>query len=485
MYHCKVCNYESNAVVGFTQHMKLHSNSPNCPFACGVSECSRVFRKFAAFKSHLYRDHKSYQRSLRSSAYENIHRTLICQIEFCQSTFTNLKEFVNHLKSHIQEGRKIKCPFRGCEKEFGVKSTFSSHISRTHRNSSSEHVHETFFDNPHQNMGQSSCTETEIVEELGPEEALDTELFLKNLSLFYLKLQAKLLLPASVIQTIIEEFQDIYDLAQSDVFSKLKQKLSVLGVSNTTITNVIEELKKEDVFRQGNCILRTDQRRKTVFKTAFNYVEPQPLYLGANDSGKECFAQYVPVKETLGALFESDSFKKQYAESHSRLSTNNNVLEDIWDGQNATDNALFKSDTPSLALILYQDAFEVVNPLGSGRKKHKVLAVYLTLGNILPHNRSNIDHMQLVLLCREQDIKYFGQEKVFSLLIKDLQDLEDSGIVLRNGSVVRGAVCAIAGDNLGSHSIGGFLENFSRSTFFCRFCDIDRQTFESSPLKTC
>ncbi|GAA6084486.1 uncharacterized protein si:dkey-15h8.17 isoform X1, partial [Tachysurus ichikawai] len=32
--------------------------------------------------------------------------------------------------------------------------------------------------------------------------------------------------------------------------------------------------------------------------------------------------------------------------------------------------------------------------------------------------------MQLVLLCREQDFKYFGQDKVFSLLIKDLKDIE-------------------------------------------------------------
>ena len=97
-----------------------------------------------------------------------------------------------------------------------------------------------------------------------------------------------------------------------------------------------------------------------------------------------------------------------------------------------------------LHYTLHQDAFEVVNPLGSGRKKHKVLAVYLTLGDILPYNRSNIDHMQLVLLCREQDFKFFGQEMVFSPLIKDLKDLEDSGIVLRDSKVIRGSICAIA-----------------------------------------
>ena len=70
--------------------------------------------------------------------------------------------------------------------------------------------------------------------------------------------------------------------------------------------------------------------------------------------------------------------------------------------------------------------------------------------------------MQLVLLCREQDFffnlffffKFFGQEMVFSPLLKDLKDLEDSGIVLRDGKVTRGSVFAIAGDNLGSPDIG-------------------------------
>ncbi len=116
--------------------------------------------------------------------------------------------------------------------------------------------------------------------------------------------------------------------------------------------------------------MRTDQRRKSVFKNSFNYVEPLPLYLGTNDSGKECFVQYVPIKETLTSLFESEAFKKQYEKVHSRLSTRD-ILEDVWDGQNFTDNVLLKTETSLLALISYQDAFEVVNPLGSGRKNTK------------------------------------------------------------------------------------------------------------------
>lgn len=40
-------------------------------------------------------------------------------------------------------------------------------------------------------------------------ESTDEPLFLKNLALFYLKLQAKLLLPSTVIQSIIEDMQAV------------------------------------------------------------------------------------------------------------------------------------------------------------------------------------------------------------------------------------------------------------------------------------
>lgn len=111
------------------------------------------------------------------------------------------------------------------------------------------------------------------------------------------------------------------------------------------------------------------------------------------------------------------------------------TLEDIWDGSNVAENALFQSDPKSLGLILYQDAFEVANPLGSGKRKHKVLAVYFSLADMAPHNRSSVDQMQLALLCREQDYKYFGHDKVFSSFIRDLKDLEENGLVMSDGQV--------------------------------------------------
>jgi hypothetical protein len=98
----------------------------------------------------------------------------------------------------------------------------------------------------------------------------------------------------------------------------------------------------------------------------------------------------------------------------------------------------------------------------------------------LPHSRSVIDHIQLVLLAREADFKEFGHDKFFSPLIDDLCDIEDNGIELFTNVTVRGTIVAIVGDNLGSHCIGGFSENFSTVNYVCRYCMINKQTVKST-----
>lgn len=147
-------------------------------------------------------------------------------------------------------------------------------------------------------------------------------------------------------------------------------------------------------------------------------------------------------------------------------------------------NTFFQENPSCLKLVLYQDAFEVVNPLASAKNKHKVLAVYFSLPNMPPQIRSNVDHMQLVLLCQEKDFKEFGHAKVFSEL-NDLKELEANGIIMGDELVVKGALYCIAGDSLGSHTIGGFTENFSSSEYFCRYCLISRTEFQGADPNIC
>lgn len=80
-------------------------------------------------------------------------------------------------------------------------------------------------------------------------------------------------------------------------------------------------------------------------------------------------------KKTVAGLFKSESMQKQHSYTHLQIH-NKDVLKDIWDGKVIANNALLKSDPMSLGLILYQDSFEVVNPLGSGRKKQSACSLF-------------------------------------------------------------------------------------------------------------
>lgn len=52
-------------------------------------------------------------------------------------------------------------------------------------------------------------------------------------------------------------------------------------------------------------------------------------------------------------------------------------------------------------------------------------------------------------------------------------------------TVVTGTLYCIAGDNLGSHCIGGFTENFSFYECLCRYCLIFRNQFQGDDPTSC
>ena len=54
----------------------------------------------------------------------------------------NFREFTAHLKSHLADGSGtvVCCPYEGCSSSFKLKSSFTSHLSRKHRDMSSAHV---------------------------------------------------------------------------------------------------------------------------------------------------------------------------------------------------------------------------------------------------------------------------------------------------------------------------------------------------------
>jgi hypothetical protein len=140
------------------------------------------------------------------------------------------------------------------------------------------------------------------------------------------------------------------------------------------------------------------------------YADPVQIYLEPDDRRRHRYCYYLPIKESLQALIKHDSVVQQNHTACMRHEQTD-VMEDITDGDVLKNNAFFQSSPSPVKLLLYTDAFKVANPLGSGSKKHKVHAVYYILGDLEVYNRSNIDQIQLVLLCREVDLKNLACKK--------------------------------------------------------------------------
>ena len=109
------------------------------------------------------------------------------------------------------------------------------------------------------------------------------------------------------------------------------------------------------------------------FKEHFRHVQPQSIFLGKNKHNKQCSYQYVPINLTLTSLLNDASVWKEFktTENSAKQTTQSKLqsFSDCTDGSPYKNNVLFNENPNAIKIILYQDAFEVCNAPGSGKKK--------------------------------------------------------------------------------------------------------------------
>lgn len=110
-----------------------------------------------------------------------------------------------------------------------------------------------------------------------------------------------------------------------------------------------------------------------------------------------------------------------------------------------------------IAIHLYVDDFEICNNLGTSRKKHNLCGVYWVLGNVPPGSHSTLASIYLAVLCKTDDVKAYGYEKVLQPILQDLCILENHGVFISQlGQFAKGSVQYVIADNLAAHGISGF-----------------------------
>lgn len=130
------------------------------------------------------------------------------------------------------------------------------------------------------------------------------------------------------------------------------------------------------------------------------------------------------------------------------------------------------------------DDFEVCNPLGTSRRKHKLCGIYWTLGNLPPGSHSSLLSINLAILCKTDDVNKYGYDRILYPLLQDVKTMEQDGVFIPFlGRCLKGTNQAVVADNLGAHGIVGFKESFSGG-YICRFCTGTKTDIQLKEVKS-
>ena len=485
MLTCPACGDVCPSAKGYVAHYVVHRNDANRHFPCPYSECDKKYNCYRGFKTHVLRKHRKERAQTENNDRPMCDSSFVCTRPLCGKRVTGSSKFLTHLRLHAKNEEEIKCPFADCDAgPYKNLNAFKSHIRRKHQNyvihqfrpenkqETDTHDPTVLNDNDDESLPNDIHDGSDSHDDIP---IIDDELMASSIALFYMRLESKLLVPVTTIDQIVAEITTISDLESQRSTHELERVLLSVTLAEQDRKDIHDRLSNGSSMSRvnTNCFLSNKLRRK-YYKEKFNYVSPKLIYLGKNTYLKNCHYHYVPVEETLKQLLS----KVDRNVLNSRPNNPVDLLCDVRDGE-LFQGKTYSSSPNTLTLLLYQDSFEVVNPLGSSRVIHKLLGVYYTVLNLPAEFRSKIDQLQVALLCKENHVKQFQFATIFKVLIRELKRIQQQGVVIK-GIKYGVEVLCIAGDNLGSHQLGGFVESFNINNF-CRFCDISRDQFTECP----
>lgn len=126
------------------------------------------------------------------------------------------------------------------------------------------------------------------------------------------------------------------------------------------------------------------------------------------------------------------------------------VFKDFCCGWNFLVNELFSEQKNALQIQLMLDEVQTCSALKT--RSRKVLLIYFIIRNIPRKYLCRLSNIHLVAVCESSVLQKHGYNAVLRPIIKDLQKLEDEGILIDDTFRLRGTLINTAGDNLVSHS---------------------------------
>ena len=283
MYYCKFCAHKISALKTHIDHQKHHRNISKFLY-CGYKTCKRIFKTYAFLSTHLHQKHdlrfKKEGNPLSISC--DKRGKFVCTVDICRKEFDNMYQLIKHLKFHISNQQEIVCPYQKCRKKYTVLSSFTGHLTRSHKKHVDQKVINTGsnFEISTENSGSQQMLneeplEIEIQQDiLLPQEHakiefnsnIEADLFLENIAQFYLKLGSQFLIPVSTIQYIVSEINNMHNDNQVITQHKLKEQLLACNITPNKIDQILTDSFNSSPFIETNKTLETDFKRKSFYK---------------------------------------------------------------------------------------------------------------------------------------------------------------------------------------------------------------------------
>lgn len=468
LWRCKYCPFNCEKRAQLFKHYRLKHGSyaRTVPFPCLHQECLCTFKSLNALKVHLSCLHTKTPEQQPNTDVPLEFCCLSCGFaQSCSET-----DYLTHLRTaHFKVNHKVRCPYKDCNFESSVYSTFKTHKSRVHKEQNwKKFKSEIIGCNYVSHAAQEQMSQVDHVEEFEEvsEDARENDLgdlekqLEHNLASLLLKMQSILHIPESTVQEVIQQLCEI-DLLHNRVRAILKKYYA--DIDEAVVREVTSAMLESNMmtFCAKDGSLGISKRRAAYVRKEFPLVNPIEYVV---EKGKKPLA-YVPIGLMLQKLLNRPDVSAMSEKLHALQEYRSYV-----DGQYFNENSLLARDEFTIALGLHIDDFEVANPLGTSKLKDKMCAVYWDIANIPTKYRYTLNSIQLALPCNTSTVKECGYAKVLQPLIYDLKLLEQNGVYLEQlGASVKGTVLYVASDNVDAHSLAGFLESFTADKF-CRFC---------------
>lgn len=383
----------------------------------------------------------------------------------CEQQLQGLDCAIEHLKTHDLDNEEVlKCmaveisPNLFCKSSFKSVKALKKHM-KEHKcilicddvNSNDEHLQHWDFINEFSEL----CFDENLSrKEIAPDES-------GNLTDF--------------IETFVDKLNG-FNL-QHDVLNEIL-RLSKELVSKTTEINkqLIKNNPKEEVkfiLNSTNDFIASQfdkfnsrYKRNSHQKNNPYFVPPEALQIGDTTTGKP-HLYYVPILKTLSCVFANSDYKKMYFDYNNNHGCTEHVYSRYCCAGNFKNNIFFQSNQNAIQVQIFFDDFQVTSPLKT--RLHKVCGIYFIVHNFPSKFVSQLKNMYLISLCDSTVVENNGCNAILARLVADLNSLETEGILLDDGSVLKGTLVQVSFDNLGGQAIFGFAQSHN-ATYYCRIC---------------